>query len=478
MGVGRERHRREGAGSAGVWSWLLYAPIVLVLLVAGACSGEDAGEESEMMMAAATMAADSPSEEAMVTTTAMMAVVEEASADMEEAADGESSLPSSTADGLPATTPTDLGRDVIYRGTVSVRAPDVEAAAREAVSIVQGLGGFVFGQQVSSSPEPESHLTFKVMPSDFMPVLDRLSGVGELVDKVITADDVTERIVDFRSRIATAEASVLRLRDLLQEAPDLENVALIERELVQRETDLETLRGRLRTLTDAVSLATIEMAILQLREPVPETGIDVYAWVSDSEEDPCLGDEVLVTSPDDDAYFCVQVENTGEVPLTDVEVSSEALRIRGQAGRTDQRAFQVVAGSFDRIEPGELVSAILHESIRDGRIAGRVATRGGIEVGFQVSGTPVPDDGVPLDPVTNDAITFVVVEEEEGPPSFIDAVSAGSRGLVRALGYVVATVGLLLPFIPVAVVVGALYWWIRRWRRGRRSDRSDPQTRA
>ncbi len=471
MAVGRDRHRREDAGSGRVWSRLLYGPIVLVLLLAGACGGEDSGEESEMM-AAATVVPDRPSDEAMVTTTAMMAVVKEASADMEEAADGESSLDVSA--GLPVATPADLGRDVIYRGTVSVRAPDVEAAAREAVTIVQGSGGFLFGQQVSSSPEPESHLTFKVMPTDFMPVLDRLSGVGELIDKRITADDVTERIVDFRSRIATAEASVLRLRDLLQEAPDLENVALIERELVQRETDLETLRGRLRTLTDLVSLATIEMAILQLHEPVPETGIDVDAWVSDSDEDPCLGEEVLVASPDDDAYFCLQVENTGEVALTDVEVTSEALRIRAQDSRTDPRSFQLVSGSFDRIEPGELLSAVLHVDIREGRIAGRVATRGGVEVGFQVSGTPVPDDGVPLEMVTNDAITFVVVDEEEGPPSFIDSVITGYRGLLRALAYIVATVGLLLPFIPVVVVIGAAYWWIRRWIRGRRSGRSTP----
>ena len=468
MAVGRERHRREGPGRGRVWYRLLYGPIVLALLLAAAC----AGEESEMM-AAATMAPDSLSDEDMVTTTLAMSFSEAAAAETEEtAADGESSLPSSTAAGLPATTPADLGRDIIYRGTISVRASDVEAASREAVNIVQALGGFVFGQQVSSSPESESRLTFKVMPADFMPVLESLSRVGELVDKQITADDVTERIVDFRSRIATAEASVLRLRDLLQEAPDLENVALIERELVQRETDLETLRGRLRTLTDLVSLATIEMAILQLREPVPETGVDVYAWVSDSDEDPCLGEEVLVTSPDDDAYFCVQVENTGEVALIDVKVSSEALRLRPQEGRIDSRSFQLVAGTFERIEPGELLSAVLHETIRDGRIAGRVATRGGIEVRFEVSGTPVPDDGVPLDTVTNDAITFVVVDEEEGPPSFIDSVVTGYRGLVRTLAYVVATVGLLLPFIPVVVVIGALYWWIRRWMRDRRSGRS------
>jgi hypothetical protein len=418
------------------------------------------------MMAPATTAAASFSDSAAPTTTLVM------SAEMDMAAEEEAAFDSSENAGLPVATPADLGRDVIYRGTLSIRASDVEAAVREAVSIVQGLGGFVFGQQVSSSPEPESHLTFKVMPADFLPVLDSLSGVGELLEKKITADDVTERIVDFRSRIATAEASVLRLRGLLQEAPDLENVALIERELVQRETDLETLRGRLRTLTDLVSLATIEMAILQLHEPVPETGIDVYAWVSDSDEDPCLGDEVLVTSPDDDAYFCLQVENTGEVALTDVEVSSEALRLRPQDGRTDPRSFQLVAGSFDRIEPGELLSAVLHVAIRDGRIAGRVATRGGVEVGFQVSGTPVPDDGVPLDTVTNDAITFVVVDEEEGPPSFVDSVRTGYRGVIRSLGYVVATIGLLLPFIPVVVVIGAVYWWIRRWMRARRSGRS------
>ena len=422
-------------------------------------------------MAPATTAAAGFSDSATPTTTLAMSFTEEDAADAElPSGDGEASLDSSAVDGIPARTPADLGRDVIYRGTLSILASDVEAAVREAVNIVQGLGGIVFGQQVSSHPEPQSHLTFKVLPADFMPVLESLSAVGELVDRQITADDVTERIVDFRSRIATAEVSVLRLRNLLQEALDLEDVALIERELVQRETDLETLRGRLRTLTDAVSLATIDMAILQLHDPVPDTGIDVNAWVSDSDADPCLGTDLLVASPDDDAYFCVQVENTGEVALTDVEVSSGALRLRPQ----DQRSFQLVAGSFDRIEPGELLSAVLHMTIREGRIAGRAATRGGINVEFEVSGTPVPDDGIPLDTVTGGSFMWVVVEEEEGPPSFIGAVQTGYRGMVRALGYVVAIIGLLIPFVPAVVVIGGFYWWFRRLIRGRRSARSIP----
>ncbi len=461
------RQAREGSCIAPTWSRLCL--VTFVILLATACWGGNDSAESEA--APATTAAASFSDSAAPTTTLAMSFAEEDAAEVELlSGDGDASVESSVVAGLPATTPADLGRDVIYRGTLSIRASDVEAAVREAVNIVQGLGGIVFGQQVSSHPEPQSHLTFKVLPADFMPVLERLSGVGELLEKKITADDVTERIVDFRSRIATAEASVLRLRDLLQEAPNIENVALIERELVQRETDLETLRGRLRTLTDAVSLATIDMAILQLHDPVPDTGIDVNAWVSDSDEDPCLGSDVLIASPDDDAYFCVQVENTGEVALADVEVSSGALRLRPQ----DQRSFQLLAGSFDRIEPGELLSAVLHMAIREGRIAGRAATRGGIEVEFEVSGTPVPDDGVPLDTVTGGSFMWVVVEEEEGPPSFIGAVQTGYRGMVRALAYIVATIGLLLPFLPAMAVIGGFYWWFRRLVRGRRSARSIP----
>ena len=134
-----------------------------------------------------------------------------------------------------------------------------------------------------------------------------------------------------------------------------------------------------------------------------------------------------------------------------------------------------MTGSFDRIELGELRSAVLHVAIRDGRVAGRVADQGRHRGGDSRSrAAPAPDDGVPLDTVTNDAITFVVVEEEEGPHRASARSAPVPKSLVRALGSVVATVGLLLPFIPVAVVITALYWWIRRWLRGRRSGRSIP----
>ena len=125
-----------------------------------------------------------------------------------------------------ASSPADYGRDVIYRATINVAAADVAAATREAVAIVEGLGGIVFGQQVRTRPQPRTDMTFKVRPEDFSLILERLAGVGELVDQQISADDVTERIVNFESRILTAQVSVLRLRKFLEEATNIDNVAL------------------------------------------------------------------------------------------------------------------------------------------------------------------------------------------------------------------------------------------------------------
>ncbi|MYL08708.1 MAG: DUF4349 domain-containing protein, partial [Acidimicrobiia bacterium] len=72
-------------------------------------------------------------------------------APMEEAASEEVAIVETVSDdgGLAvptALTPADLGRDIIYTAEISVQAEDVEAASREAVAIVQRLGGIVFSQ--------------------------------------------------------------------------------------------------------------------------------------------------------------------------------------------------------------------------------------------------------------------------------------------------------------------------------------------
>ena len=356
-----------------------------------------------------------------------------------------------------ALTPADLGRDIIYTAEISVQADDVEAASREAVAIVQRLGGIVFSQTTRTEPLPRTSITFKVLPQDFSTALERLSGVGRLVDQSISTDDVTEIIVDLRSRIITAEASVDRLRNFLQEATDLEDVAELERELLDRETTLERLRGQLRTLENQVDLATITLTIAQSPTVLPDTGILVTAWVSEDADDPCLGVQNITVEPEARVYLCLEVENTGTSALTDVEVTTRNLRL-------NLDNFRPAQGTFVRIEPNELMAAVLELPMEEGRLAGRVATRG-LPIELEVTATPVNFDGTALDEVWGESVVWVQVDTDDALPGFGDSVSDGASGVVAVFSVILIVVGVLLPFLPIIAAIAALIWWIRRRRR-------------
>ena len=353
-----------------------------------------------------------------------------------------------------ALTPADLGRQIVYRATVGVQAADVTAASNEAVAIVESLGGVVFSQTTRTEPEPWAEIVFKVLPADFSVALERLAGVGKLVDQSISADDVTERVVDLESRISTANTSVARLRRLLEDAVDLEDVAAIERQLLDRETTLEVLRGQLRTLRDQVDLATITLSITQSPTVLPDTGIVAQAWVSDDADDPCLGSEHFTADPDSILYFCLEVENTGASALTDITVRSRNVRL-------DVGSFEAVQGSFNRIEPRELLVAVLTMPLEDGRMAGRVATRG-LEISLEVDAVPVYAAGERLQEVSASAWVYVDVDPDESLPGFRDSISDGT-GFLRSLGgLALVALGVLIPFLPFVAVIIALVWWRRR----------------
>ncbi|WP_419916972.1 DUF4349 domain-containing protein [Candidatus Poriferisodalis sp.] len=440
---------------------------VTVLAVACAGSGDDdsyadaeataAAAEEHMEAASADM--DDGEEMAMEEEAREVQLTSSGAAAEEDMSDDSGT--SALAAGVPAV-PADLGRDIIYTAWIAVETADVAAAAAQANSIIQGLGGFTFSQDTHTQGLAYTTLTFKVRPEQFSTALERLSNVGELVEQSVNAEDVTDIVVDLNSRISTAEISVNRLRDFLSQATDVKGVAELERELANRETNLERLRGQLRSLRDRVDLATITLSITESVEAVPRTSAVLRAWMADGDDDPCLGFTDLATSPDGDVGFCFELENEGETVLTGVTLSSNELRFN-----TDD--LIVPDGTdLDRIEPGERAVATLTLPVTDGRIAGRVATRG-LEINVRLSAVPVTESGTELARLARSQGLYLFVEEEDAPPSFGDALSGGWNALVAVGNGVLLIIGALLPFLPVILIALAVAWWWLRRRRARQA---------
>lgn len=462
-------------GSVARWTrWLAVA--AALLLLASACAGssddgDDASTAEDAPAAALSMSQDSleaapeemADEEMMDTEEEAREVRLTSGAAAEEDMSDESGT-STLAAGVPAV-PADLGRDIIYTAWIAVETADVAAAAAQANSIIEGLGGFAFSQDTRTQDRAYTTLTFKVRPEQFSTALERLSNVGELVEQSVNAEDVSDIVVDLNSRISTAEVSVKRLREFLSQATDAKGVAELERELASRETNLERLRGQLRSLRDRVDLATITLSITESVEAVPETSVILRAWMAAGDDDPCLGFTELAAPPDGDVGFCFELENDGETVLTEVTLTSRALRFQ-----MDQLHVLGADDGVDiaRIEPGQRRTAKYTEQISGGRIGGRVATRG-LEIDVRLSAVPVTETGTELARLARSHGLYLHVEEEDTPPSFGDALSGGWGALVSLATGIGLVVVALLAWLPViAVVLWVAWWWLRR-RRARRA---------
>ncbi len=352
-----------------------------------------------------------------------------------------------------ALTAADIGRDIVFRATVGVAVEDVAAAGREATQIVTSLGGIVFGQSSTVDPSPRTVLTFKILPEDFDDALEALAGVGDLVEQTISAEDVTDRVVDLESRISTSEASVLRLRGFLEGATDVQVIADLERQLLDRETTLETLRGQLRTLRDQVSLATITLTITEAGRDSLPTDLDLVAWLGDDEADACPGHSSLDVNRDDSAVLCIEIENTGDATLTDISIESTELRLR-----VDD--FDIETGSLDELEPGDRLVALFDLDVSEGRVQRRDA-RGGLFIDVRVEAVPADNPDATVQRETD----VVLIADNETPlPGFGDAFGGGVSTLAVIGSILLLILGGVLPFVPF---IGIAIWLFLRHRRGK-----------
>jgi hypothetical protein len=176
-------------------------------------------------------------------------------------------------------------RDVVYRGSITVRVTDVGRAADRAEALATGVDGVVFSEQTSTDPRNrrfgQADLTLRVPPTAFSSTLDALSRLGKELDRRRSAEDVTTQVTDVDSRVRSQQRSVDRVRVLLSRAETIGEVVQVEAELSRREADLESLEAQLARLKDVTDLATIEVTLVSPdRKPTGPTKDDDLGFLS------------------------------------------------------------------------------------------------------------------------------------------------------------------------------------------------------
>ena len=431
------------------WMGLAIVTLLLAAALLTACSnGEDASEEfTSVQRAPAAAATAAPTAAPVPTAAALRAAPTPA-----PAAAPAASAPGAGGDPRVAFQQVGTGRSIVYVGTMRVEVADVPAATLQAQTAIAGLGGLVFAQHTTSEPAPRTELTFKVLPEDFGEAMRRLEALGELESQQISADDVTERVVDLQSRIITARASVERLRNFLADATDLETVAELESQLLARETSLEQLRGQLRTVEAQVALATIFLTLVEPAPERPQALVEVvetaYAGDDAGARCPAAGD--LTVDEGEPVTICVTVENIGNVPLVEIEVRDPGFGL-------DDDDFVTLEGSVaGPLEPGE-------------RLLGYFKTEADLVrwPAPAVSAVAVDEDGEPLRITLSgdfDVFDYEVIADDS-LPTFADGLRDSWSAMVTLARLGVLGAGYAIPFLwIVPLVIGLALLGRRAYR--------------
>ncbi|MFE2148031.1 DUF4349 domain-containing protein, partial [Streptomyces sp. NPDC059456] len=157
---------------------------------------------------------------------------------------------------------------VIRTATLALETPDVQKALAAARTAAEGAGGYVGNESTRREDgRMTSTLTLRVPGDRFDAVLGAMEGSGKLRSRKVEAQDVTEKVADVDSRVKSQQASVARVRDMMDKATALADVVMLESELSKRQSDLESLLAQQTALKDQTSMGTITM---EVSEPAPE----------------------------------------------------------------------------------------------------------------------------------------------------------------------------------------------------------------
>lgn len=167
-------------------------------------------------------------------------------------------------------------RAVIRTGSLTLTSTDVATARRHVLNAIEALGGYVADEQSRADDDGGLRLTdlsLAVPTGEFGTAIERAADAGTVTGRTQSARDVTEQVVDVETRVASAEASLRRIRLLLGRAESLGDVIRLEQVLSSRQADLESLQAQQQSLAARTDLASLQVTIAvppKKAEPTPE----------------------------------------------------------------------------------------------------------------------------------------------------------------------------------------------------------------
>lgn len=173
---------------------------------------------------------------------------------------------------------------LIKKGYLEFESQDLTKTRADIDKAVRLYNGYISNEtQQNSSYQNTRNLTVRIPSSSFDNFMtDLAKGVAHFDEKTINVSDVSEEFFDLQARLKTKKEVENRLIALLGRAGKMTEVLQVERQIGEVREEIERYEGRLKFLSNQVSLSTLEIRYYEVLAPIAENndGFGHKLWSS------------------------------------------------------------------------------------------------------------------------------------------------------------------------------------------------------
>lgn len=145
---------------------------------------------------------------------------------------------------------------LVYTAEVTLQTdgPQVNATIERIVEAATAMGGYLVRRS-------DEQVQVRIPSSRFREGLRRVEGLGEVLHRSVSADDISEEYRDLDIRLQNLRGVRRRLEEFLARAGTMADALAVERELERVTREIDTLEGRLRFLGARVAFSLVTVTV-------------------------------------------------------------------------------------------------------------------------------------------------------------------------------------------------------------------------
>jgi hypothetical protein len=156
-----------------------------------------------------------------------------------------------------------ISKKIIKNGDMRIQVGDIKKAHNQVDEIIKNNKAYVQKEEFQNTDRNENlDITIRVPHKNFDALVNSFSdGMGSVLSKNISSDDVTEEYTDVSIKLGNKKIYLEKYRDMLKSAKTTKDILEIQENIRELEDEIDVSEGRLRFIDDRVNYSTLNLSL-------------------------------------------------------------------------------------------------------------------------------------------------------------------------------------------------------------------------